>query len=108
MNPQCMEEIVRKRVVVTGLGVVSCLGNSKADVLRSLQEGRSGITFNESFRDMGLRSQICGSVDIAIDDIVHLEVAGTKTDIPDIDKPYVLYVILFGVVSIVAAYLSIF
>ena len=47
-------------------------------------------------------------VDIAIDDIVHLEVAGTKTDIPDIDKPYVLYVILFGVVSIVAAYLSIF
>lgn len=47
-------------------------------------------------------------VDIAIDDIVHLEVAETKTDIPDIDKPYVLYVILFGVVSIVAAYLSIF
>jgi hypothetical protein len=47
-------------------------------------------------------------VDIAIDDIVHLEVAQTETDIPDIDKPYVLYVILFGVVSIVAAYLSIF
>jgi hypothetical protein len=46
--------------------------------------------------------------DIAIDDIVHLEVAQTETDIPDIDKPYVLYVILFGVVSIVAAYLSIF
>jgi len=53
-----------RRVVISGIGVVSCLGNSKEDVLDSLKEGRSGISFNEKFKEMGLRSQICGSVDI--------------------------------------------
>ncbi len=53
-----------RRVVISGIGVVSCLGNSKEDVLDSLKEGRSGISFNESFKEMGLRSQVCGSVDI--------------------------------------------
>ena len=55
-----------KRVVISGIGVVSCLGNSKEDVLDSLKEGRSGISFNESFKEMGLRSQVCGSVDIDV------------------------------------------
>ncbi len=53
-----------RRVVITGIGAVSCLGNSKEDVLESLKEGRSGISFNETFKEMGLRSQVCGSVDI--------------------------------------------
>jgi len=53
-----------RRVVISGIGVVSCLGNSKEDVLDSLKEGRSGISFNEKFKEMGLRSQVCGSVDI--------------------------------------------
>lgn len=52
--------------------------------------------------------QTAPDVDIPIDDIVHLEVAETEMDTSDIDKPYVLYVLLFGVLSIVAAYLSIF
>ena len=55
-----------RRVVISGIGVVSCLGNSKEDVLDSLQQGRSGISFNEGFKEMGLRSQVCGSVDIDI------------------------------------------
>ena len=55
-----------RRVVISGLGVVSCLGNSATAVLDSLRAGRSGISFNESFREMGLRSQISGSVDIDI------------------------------------------
>jgi 3-oxoacyl-[acyl-carrier-protein] synthase-1 len=55
-----------RRAVITGLGVVSCLGNSKQDVVDSLRSGRSGIRFNESFRDMGLRSQVSGHVDIDI------------------------------------------
>jgi 3-oxoacyl-[acyl-carrier-protein] synthase-1 len=45
---------------------VSCLGNSKQDVVDSLRSGRSGIRFNESFREMGLRSQVSGHVDIDI------------------------------------------
>lgn len=53
-----------RRVAITGLGVVSCLGNSSDAVVDSLKNGRSGIRANESFREMGLRSQVCGSVDI--------------------------------------------
>ena len=53
-----------RRVVVTGMGLVSCLGNDKETVTESLREGRSGITFNEDFKAMGLRSHVCGSVDI--------------------------------------------
>ena len=53
-----------RRVVVTGIGVVSCLGNTKADVVASLRGGISGIRFNEKFAEMGLRSQVAGSVDL--------------------------------------------
>ena len=55
-----------RRVVITGIGVVSCLGNSKQAVVESLRAGRSGISFNESYRDIGLRSHISGHVDIDI------------------------------------------
>jgi len=53
-----------RRVVVTGMGLVSCLGNDKKTVTESLREGRSGISFNEEFKAMGLRSHISGSVEI--------------------------------------------
>ena len=53
-----------RRVVVTGMGVVSCLGNDKQTVVESLREGRSGISFNEAFKEIGLRSHVSGSVDI--------------------------------------------
>jgi 3-oxoacyl-[acyl-carrier-protein] synthase-1 len=55
-----------KRVVITGLGIVSCLGNDKASVTESLKTGRSGIRFNEQYRDAGLRSQVAGSIDPGI------------------------------------------
>ena len=63
-----------RRVVVTGLGVVSCLGNNKAEVTDTLRHGRSGIRFNEKFAEMGLRSQVCGSVDIDIADHIDRKV----------------------------------
>ena len=53
-----------RRAVITGIGVVSCLGNSQDEVTESLRAGRSGISDNESFREMGLRSQVSGCVDI--------------------------------------------
>ena len=53
-----------RRVVVTGMGIVSCLGNTKETVTDSLRNSLSGITFNESYREIGLRSQVSGSVDI--------------------------------------------
>ena len=52
--------------VVTGLGAVSCIGNNKGEILGSLKAGRSGITANESFAEMGLRSQVAGAVDIDV------------------------------------------
>ena len=53
-----------RRAVITGLGAVSCIGNSKEDILEALRDGRSGIVANETFREMGLRSQISGSCQI--------------------------------------------
>ena len=56
-----------RRVVVTGMGIVSCLGNSLDEAAQSLKSGKSGIRFNETYREMGFRSQIAGSVDVDTD-----------------------------------------
>ena len=63
-----------RRVVITGIGVVSCLGNSKTEVLDSLQNGRSGISFNDQFEEMGMRSLISGSVDLEIKELIDRKV----------------------------------
>lgn len=51
-----------RRVVVTGMGIVSSLGNNKSEVLDSLRAGRSGITFQPEYAARGLRSQVAGSI----------------------------------------------
>jgi 3-oxoacyl-[acyl-carrier-protein] synthase-1 len=51
-----------RRVVVTGLGIVSSLGNNQSEVLDSLQNGRSGITFQPEYAERGLRSHVAGSI----------------------------------------------
>jgi 3-oxoacyl-[acyl-carrier-protein] synthase-1 len=56
-----------RRVAITGLGIVSCLGNDQPTVTDALRKGRSGIRFNEPFAEVGLRSQVCGSVDIDLE-----------------------------------------
>ena len=53
-----------RRAVITGLGAVSCIGNSKEDIVDALRNGRSGIVANETFKEMSLRSQISGSCQI--------------------------------------------
>ncbi len=53
-----------RRVVVTGLGVISSLGNNKIEVLDSLKNGRSGIRFSEVQAEMGFRSHVNGPIDI--------------------------------------------
>ena len=59
-----------KRVVITGLGITSCIGNDKATVIESLKTSRSGIRFNESYEEQGFRSLVSGSVDITFDDYI--------------------------------------
>ena len=53
-----------KRVVITGIGIVSCLGNDTEAVLDSLKNGHSGISFNPTYAEIGMRSHISGSVKI--------------------------------------------
>ena len=59
-----------KRVVVTGMGIVSCLGNDKTAVLDALRNGRSGIKFQEAYKEKGLRSHVAGSIDINLSDLI--------------------------------------
>lgn len=53
-----------KRVVITGMGITSCIGNDVGTVLNALKEGKSGIKFNETYKEQGFRSQVSGSIDI--------------------------------------------
>tara|TARA_B100000586_G_scaffold63458_1_gene43877 strand:+ start:698 stop:1906 length:1209 start_codon:yes stop_codon:yes gene_type:complete len=57
-----------KRVVITGIGVVSPLGNNKDEVTKSLHDTKSGISFDESYQKMGFRSQVSGQLKINLED----------------------------------------
>jgi 3-oxoacyl-[acyl-carrier-protein] synthase-1 len=60
-----------RRVVVTGMGIVSCLGSDKESVLESLKEGKSGIKFQQEYADLGFRSQVAGSIDdLDLDELI--------------------------------------
>lgn len=59
-----------KRVVITGMGIVSCLGNDKKAVLESLRQGTSGIRAKDEYAEMGLRSQVAGVVDIDLESLI--------------------------------------
>lgn len=63
-----------KRVVVTGMGIVSCLGNDKTAVLDALRAGRSGIKFQEAYKEMGLRSHVAGSIDLDLSQVIDRKV----------------------------------
>lgn len=53
-----------RRVVVTGIGIVSCIGNDKEAVLQSLRDTRSGIVFKPDYAELGFRSHVAGAIDI--------------------------------------------
>lgn len=53
-----------QKIVVTGYGIVSSLGNNKAEVCKSLKDGRSGIKFSQEYADLGMRSRIHGAIEI--------------------------------------------
>lgn len=59
-----------RRVVITGMGIVSCLGNSKADVASSLQAGRSGIRYVPEYEQLGLRSHIAGVPELDTENLI--------------------------------------
>jgi 3-oxoacyl-[acyl-carrier-protein] synthase-1 len=57
-----------RRVVITGIGIVSSIGNNAAEVEASLRAGRSGITFQPDYAEHGFRSQVAGVPDIVLED----------------------------------------
>ena len=63
-----------RRAVITGIGIVSCIGNDKATVLDSLRNSKSGISFSEEFAEMGFRSQVYGRPDIVVTELVNRRV----------------------------------
>src|SRR5712692_3925274 len=59
-----------KRVVVTGLGIVSSIGNNKQEVLESLRNGRSGIAFHQEYVDLGFRTAVHGAIKLDPDALI--------------------------------------
>lgn len=65
-----MTEDALRRVVITGIGIVSSIGNDKAEVTASLKAGRSGIVLAEEYREMGFRSHVHGSLKVNLPDLI--------------------------------------
>ena len=68
-----------KRAVITGIGAISCIGNNISEITKSLKSGTSGIRFNESYKELGMRSQISGSINLNLKDLIdrkHLRFMG--------------------------------
>jgi 3-oxoacyl-[acyl-carrier-protein] synthase I len=63
-----------KRVVVTGLGIVSSIGNNSEEVVESLKQGRSGISFAQVYSDLGFRSHVHGAINIDLDEFIDRKV----------------------------------
>ena len=59
-----------KNVVITGVGIKSCIGNTYDEVVNSLKNGKSGITADETYKEMGFRSQVSGSVDLNFSELI--------------------------------------
>ena len=59
-----------RNVVITGVGIKSCIGKTYQEVLDSLKNGKSGITANETYKEMGFRSQVSGNVDLNFAELI--------------------------------------
>ena len=59
-----------RRVVITGIGAVSPIGLNVKEVNSSLKDGKSGISFNEEYKELGMRSHIAGSIDISLPELI--------------------------------------
>ncbi|HEY9149182.1 MAG TPA: beta-ketoacyl synthase N-terminal-like domain-containing protein, partial [Gammaproteobacteria bacterium] len=59
-----------RRVVVTGMGIVSSIGNNQQEVAASLWDARSGITFNDTYAELGFRSHVDGSIKLNSDEFI--------------------------------------
>ncbi|MGL4751681.1 MAG: beta-ketoacyl-ACP synthase I [Aeromonadaceae bacterium] len=63
-----------RRAVITGIGIVSSIGNNVAEVLAALKAGKSGITYSEQFEQMGLRSRVWGNIKMDVSELIDRKV----------------------------------
>ena len=59
-----------KKAVITGMGAISCIGNSLQEITQNLKDGKSGIVRNTSYDELGMRSLISGSIEISLEDLI--------------------------------------
>ena len=59
-----------RRVVITGLGIVSSIGHDQNSVLEALQQGRSGFSYSEEYQQLGFRSQVAGDIDLNLAELI--------------------------------------
>ena len=60
----------KKRVVITGIGAISPIGNNIEQIDESLKKGKSGISFQQEYKDIGMRSNIAGSIDVPLSELI--------------------------------------
>jgi len=59
-----------KRVVITGLGIKSSIGNTKQEVIESLREAKSGIEYCAEYEELGFRSHVYGPIHLKLDELI--------------------------------------
>ncbi|MXP67293.1 beta-ketoacyl-ACP synthase I [Pantoea sp. Aalb] len=69
-----------KRAVITGLGIVSSIGNNQEEVLSSLRKGRSGITFSQEMKEAGMRSHVWGNVKLDTNGLIDRKIVRFMSD----------------------------
>jgi 3-oxoacyl-[acyl-carrier-protein] synthase-1 len=69
-----------KRAVITGLGIISSIGNNQQEVLKSLREGRSGITYSKEMKAAGMRSHVWGNVKLDITGLIDRKIVRFMSD----------------------------
>jgi 3-oxoacyl-[acyl-carrier-protein] synthase I len=69
-----------KRAVITGIGIISSIGNDKQEVLLSLKTGASGIVFSKEMKNVGMRSNVWGSIKLDIKDLINRRIVRFMND----------------------------
>ena len=75
-----------RRVVVTGIGIVSSIGTSHQAVTAALRHGSSGIVYSEEYEELGFRSRVCGSIDIDLTEEIDRKVKRFMGDSRSLSK----------------------
>jgi len=68
-STSCLSMMADRRVVVTGMGITSCLGNTLDDVTASLKEAKCGLKFSEEYAELGIKSNVCGKPELSEEEI---------------------------------------